>query len=107
MAVAALALPSAGAVNATVNITDNDNVPANPVLSITRNYLTQQNRATNGEFTIGLPAGVTAAEDITVNYTVSGTAQNGTDYASLAGSIVIPAGQNSAPARYGSRRPGN
>ncbi len=31
--------------------------------------------------------------DLTVNYTISGTATNGTDYASLSGSVVIPDGQ--------------
>lgn len=84
----------AGAGNATVNITDNDNVPANLVLSIAKNTDAAE-PGTNGQFTISLPAGVTAVEDITVNYAISGTAQNGTDYANLGGSIVIPAGQNS------------
>ncbi len=44
-----------------------------------------------------LPAAITATEPITVNYTLSGTALNGTDYATLSGSIVLPAGQNSVP----------
>jgi hypothetical protein len=33
---------------------------------------------------------------LTVNYTISGSATNGSDYTSLSGSIVIPAGQTSA-----------
>ncbi len=55
----------------------------------------QQNRSANGEFVINLPAGVTVAEAVTVNYTITGTATNGTDYTNLSGSIVIPANQNS------------
>lgn len=37
--------------------------------------------------------------DLTVRYTVSGTARNGTDYAPLSGRLVIPAGQTSAELR--------
>ncbi|MFB2921046.1 S8 family serine peptidase [Aerosakkonema funiforme] len=33
---------------------------------------------------------------LTVNYTIGGTATNGTDYNSISGSVIIPAGANSA-----------
>ena len=38
----------------------------------------------------------TTTSDLTVNYTVSGTAVAGTDYTALSGSVVIPAGQTTA-----------
>ena len=36
------------------------------------------------------------ATNLTVNYTIGGTAANGTDYGTLSGSVVIPAGSTSA-----------
>lgn len=48
----------------------------------------------NGTFTITLPAAATS--NTTVNYTLSGTANNGTDYTSLPGSAIIPIGGTSA-----------
>ncbi|WP_185096823.1 Calx-beta domain-containing protein [Chitinophaga barathri] len=82
---------TANAAAATVNITDNDNTPANTTLIAVRT-MDGAEPGTNGQFTINLPAGVTAAEDITVNYTTAGTAGNGADYTALAGTAVIPAG---------------
>jgi acetyl esterase/lipase len=40
-----------------------------------------------------------AGTDLTVRYTVAGTARNGADYAALSGSLVIPAGQTAAELR--------
>ncbi|HEY8956995.1 Calx-beta domain-containing protein, partial [Chitinophaga sp.] len=82
--------------NAMVNIADDDNVAANLVINVT-NPVDGAEPATNGTFTVGLPAGYTAAEDLTVSYTIGGTATGGTDYAALGGTVVIPAGQNSVP----------
>lgn len=49
----------------------------------------------NGAFTISVdPA---PASDLTVLYSVSGTATNGEDYQALTGRVVIPAGSFSAP----------
>jgi len=79
---------------ATVNIADDDNTAANLVLNITKTADAAE-PATNGAFSIALPAGYTAAEDITINYTVSGTATNGTDYQLLSSPIKLPAGNNS------------
>jgi gliding motility-associated-like protein len=80
---------------ATVNIADNDNTPANTTLTLVRT-MDAAEPGTNGQFLVGLPAGVTAVENITVNYTIAGSAANGTDYAILTSSVVIPAGSNSA-----------
>ncbi|MXV53348.1 DUF11 domain-containing protein, partial [Pedobacter sp. HMF7647] len=46
--------------------------------------------STNSKFTIKLSAPV--SNPTTVNYTVSGTATNGTDYQSITNSVTIPAG---------------
>jgi hypothetical protein len=47
-----------------------------------------------GTFTVTRAGGT--AGDLTVNYTVSGNASSGADYAALPGSVVIPDGQASA-----------
>ncbi|MFC7526893.1 Calx-beta domain-containing protein, partial [Parapedobacter sp. GCM10030251] len=84
-----------GTGSATVEIADDEStVPANHALSIINNGNASEPR-TDGNFTISLPAGITAAEDITVTYTVGGTATAGLDYTAPAGTAVIPAGQNS------------
>lgn len=48
-----------------------------------------------GEFVISLPDGVTNDTDVEVNYTMGGTAVNGTDYVTLSGKATIPAGEES------------
>ena len=42
-------------------------------------------------------SGTSYTNPLTVSYTVRGTAINGTDYTTLPGSVVIPAGQSSVP----------
>jgi len=50
----------------------------------------------NGVFTVSLPAGLVAPPGgLTVNYTVTGTADGGSDYTSIATSVVIAEGLNS------------
>lgn len=49
---------------------------------------------TAGRFTIARTGGTQTA--LTVNYTIGGNAQNGIDYVSLSGAVVIPAGASSA-----------
>jgi hypothetical protein len=79
---------------ATVNITDNE-----PTVSITASDATAtENNTTVATFTVsrtGTPAG-----DLTVNYSVAGTASGGEggggDYIALPGSVTIPDGQVSA-----------
>jgi len=51
--------------------------------------------ATEGEFTIRLASGKTAAQDIDVRYTIAGSALNGTDYDTIPAAAVIPAGSGS------------
>jgi gliding motility-associated-like protein len=80
---------------AIATIADNDNTLANKTLSITK-VTDGAEPATNGAFKISLPPNILPTEDITVNYTVSGTATSGTDYTALSGNVTIPAGQNSA-----------
>jgi len=80
---------SAASGNATVNIADDDNVAANLIVSVTKNTDAAE-PSTNGQFTISLPAGYTAAEDLTVSYTIGGTAIAGTDYTALAGTEISP-----------------
>jgi gliding motility-associated-like protein/uncharacterized repeat protein (TIGR01451 family) len=80
--------------NATVNITDDEGVPANLVLNVSRDADGAE-PSTNGAFSISLPGSITASVDITATYTIAGTAAAGADYTALTGTVVIPAGQNS------------
>jgi len=50
--------------------------------------------STTGNFSVGLTLGTTHPEDITISYTVSGTATAGSDYTALSGTIVLPANTN-------------
>ncbi|TWV94342.1 Calx-beta domain-containing protein [Chitinophaga pinensis] len=84
-----------GTASATLIIADDENTSANKVLSISRNADAAE-PSVNGSFTVSLPAGISATENINVNYTIAGTATAGTDYATLSGSVIIPAGQSSA-----------
>ncbi|WP_168199430.1 Calx-beta domain-containing protein [Pedobacter aquae] len=49
----------------------------------------------DGLFRFSLPAGITADQDININYLLSGSATTGADFANLPGSITINAGANS------------
>ncbi|BAT53969.1 5'-nucleotidase/2',3'-cyclic phosphodiesterase [Nostoc sp. NIES-3756] len=100
-AVLAISNPSAGIAlgNTTtqnITITDNES-PAVPTVSITATDASASESSTTvntGSFTITRTGDTTAA--LTVTYTIGGTATNGSDYNSLTGSVVIPAGQTSA-----------
>ena len=77
---------------ATVTIADDDD--SLPLVWVTAG----DDRATEegptvGTYTIHRSGSVSAA--LTVDYALGGTADNGADYASLAGSVVIPAGRSS------------
>lgn len=76
---------------ATVTIADDDTLPT-ITISATDAVASEPGTDT-GAFTI-VRSGSTGA-GLTVNYTVSGTARNGSDYATLSGSINIPAGSSS------------
>ena len=68
-----------------------------PVVTITATDPTAKEPADDGLFTVSRSSSSTSAAPLTVYYTVTGTATNGSDYASLSGSVVIPAGILSAP----------
>jgi hypothetical protein len=76
--------------NATVTILDDE-----PIVSIVAtDDIAREPGADTGLFTVSR-TGVLDA-DLTVNYTVGGTAQNGIDYAAIGTSVVIPAGSATA-----------
>ena len=77
---------------ATVTIDDNDT--SLPLVSIAATLAhTVEGDHAPAQFTI-TRAGTSGA--VTVNYTISGTATNGVDYAALPGSITLPSGATSA-----------
>ncbi|MGB3204021.1 MAG: S8 family serine peptidase [Crinalium sp.] len=85
-----------GTGNATVTIADNDGTL--PVVSIAASDATAAETpsgqvANQGRYTLTRTGSTTSA--LTVNYTVGGTATNGTDYQALGGSITFAAGQTS------------
>ncbi len=80
---------------ATVNIFDNDI----PVISISANDANARETLTGqtanpGQFTLTRAGNVASA--LTVNYTVAGTATNGTDYTNLPGIVTFAAGSATA-----------
>jgi hypothetical protein len=85
---------SLGTAGAMVTITDNE-----PEVSVTAPDEFASETAAPGAPDVGRfrisRTGDTSAP-LTVSYTLSGAAINGTDYATLSGSVVIPAGQSSA-----------
>src|SRR6185503_9542229 len=78
---------------ADVTITNNDNEPE---LTLTVSDAAASEAGLDpGSFTVTRTGDITAA--LIVNYSVGGTAANGTDYATLTGTVTIPAGSASAP----------
>jgi hypothetical protein len=77
--------------SATVTIADNDL----PTVTVTATDASASETAPNtGTYTITRTGSTAAA--LTVNYAMSGTATNGTDYTSLSGSVTIAAGSATA-----------
>ncbi|MDJ1174874.1 SBBP repeat-containing protein [Roseofilum capinflatum] len=74
------------------------NIQVEPLPTVTLNSFIPTVPEVGGSSTLMLflPGGA-LTEDITVNYTIQGTATNGTDYQPLTGSVTIPAGQFFAP----------
>ncbi len=64
-----------------------------PIVSITSPTATTIEGGDPGTFTITRSSGVNL--NLTVNYTLSGTATNSTDYATLSSSVLLPSGQAS------------
>jgi hypothetical protein len=80
---------------ATVFIADNDESSALPVVSVVAgNPNAWEMGSDPGTFTISRVGDTTAA--LAVTYTVSGTATNDSDYASIGNSVTIPAGSAEA-----------
>ncbi|GCL39658.1 hypothetical protein SR1949_47860 [Sphaerospermopsis reniformis] len=83
--------------SATVNIADNDSLL--PTINITANdsnageTITGQT-ANPGQFTLTRTGSTTSS--LTVNYTVAGTATNGTDYSNIVNSVTFAAGSSTA-----------
>jgi hypothetical protein len=75
----------------TLTITDNDTVAAG--LGQTVNA-SEDNSSADGNFIISLAS--VAEADITITYSLSGTADNNTDYAALPGAVTIAAGETIA-----------
>ena len=65
-----------------------------PAVSVTTNPASATEGGAGGTFIVSRS---TTTGDLTVNYTLSGTATNNSDYASLSGSVVIPNGLASIP----------
>ncbi|RPI58692.1 MAG: hypothetical protein EHM48_09875, partial [Planctomycetaceae bacterium] len=74
---------------ATVNLTDNDST-----VTITATDSAAAEPSNTGTFTV-TRSGYTGA-DLTVNYSKSGAATNGTDYNSIGTTVTIPSGQTTA-----------
>jgi hypothetical protein len=90
---AAYNLGSPGSV--TLTIYDNDGAVTLPTVAVAATDANASEAGADpGVFTITRGGSTTAA--LTVNYTLGGTAGNGTDYSTLSGSVTIPAGAASA-----------
>ncbi|MEW6302831.1 MAG: S8 family serine peptidase [Verrucomicrobiota bacterium] len=81
--------------NATVVITDNDQAPPLPTVTVTATDAAASEEGDPGVFTV--TRGGSTSAPLTVNYLLSGTAGNGTDYQSLSGTVTIGAGSSAAP----------
>ena len=82
-----------GSTSATVTITDDDTALPKVALVATT-VSTVENSGQPAVFTFSRTGATTA--NLTVNYTVSGTATAAGDYTALSGSVVIPTGSSSA-----------
>jgi hypothetical protein len=81
--------------SATVTIADNDSALVRPTVTVVdSDGNAAESGANSGSFRIKRTGSTGAA--LTVRYSVSGSAVNGADYATLSGSVKIPAGSASA-----------
>jgi hypothetical protein len=79
---------------ARLTIADDDSGLGLPVVTVQADTGASEAGPVSGLFTV--TASGAFSGDLTVRYTVAGTARNGEDYAPLSGSLTIPAGQVSA-----------
>ncbi|HEU0011501.1 MAG TPA: Calx-beta domain-containing protein, partial [Verrucomicrobiae bacterium] len=81
--------------SATVTIADNDQPPPLPTVTVVASDASASESGPNaGTFTVSRTG--STAEALAARYSVGGTAANGTDYATLSGSVTIPSGSSSA-----------
>jgi acetyl esterase/lipase len=79
---------------ATVTIADDESPAGLPAVTVAASAPTATEGGAAGTFTVSRTGDTSA--DLTVLYSLSGTATPGVDYASLGGSLTIPVGQASA-----------
>ena len=79
---------------ATITIADNDQPPPLPAVTVTAPDASAAEPANTGTFRVTRTG--STASSLTVNYTLGGMAENGTDYQRLSDSVTIPAGSSSA-----------
>jgi subtilisin family serine protease len=79
---------------ATITIADNDKPPPLPTVTVTADDADAAEPDNAGSFTVHRTGSTASA--LTVTYTLSGTAQNGTDYQTMSTSVTIAAGASSA-----------
>jgi len=97
LAYARLSNPAYHVINGQValDIQDGQYQPTVPSIILTATDASAAEAAQEpGVFSVTRAGGI--AGDLTVNYTIGGTATNGTDYSTISGSVVIPDGQTSA-----------
>src|SRR5207249_3349183 len=80
--------------SATVTIADNDQPPLPTVTVVASDANASESGPNSGTFTVSRTGSTTAA--LTVKYSLGGSAANGSDYATLSGSVNISAGSSSA-----------
>ncbi|MBV6645419.1 MAG: YHYH protein [Cyclobacteriaceae bacterium] len=89
-----------GATSATLTITDNDDSGGQTGGGNTITVVASDAEGTEGsddaEFSISLSSNNTLPQDIVLNYTIGGTANEGTDYATLPGKVTISMGSSAA-----------
>ncbi|WP_188315946.1 Calx-beta domain-containing protein [Chitinophaga agrisoli] len=83
-----------GAATTTIKIIDEDNTPANTQINAIMMADGSESSA-DGSFKLALPGNYSFKQDMTVTYTVSGTATPGADFSPLSGTANLVAGQNS------------
>jgi hypothetical protein len=83
---------------AAITILDDD-APSRPAVSVTATSPSvPENGADSGEFVFSRTG--PTQNDLLVYYSVAGTATPGTDYTTLPGAVLIPAGQSAAKAQF-------
>src|SRR5207302_1456638 len=80
--------------SATVTIHDNDQGPPLPTVTVTASDANASESGDTGAFTITRTGGTASA--LTVNYSLGGSASNGSDYQQLGNSVTIAVGSSSA-----------